>query len=108
MIKVEKEAGIWLNEAFYHLGAGYNKASEICSTAEKLRGHQIDWNICCDWFDKGIKEGVLESESEPRMGKKGPYRDGSQDIKYRIIDFESFAEKHIQNMNNEYVQKLIS
>jgi len=107
MIKVQEEAGIWIKEAFYRLGAGYNKSSEIRSTAETLRRRQIDWNICCYWFDKLTKEGVLESESEPRMGKKGPYRDGSQDKKYRVIDFESFAEKHIQNMENEYVRQLI-
>ena len=42
MIKVQEEAGIWIKEAFCNLGDGYNKASEIRSIAEKLRGRQID------------------------------------------------------------------
>ena len=108
MIKVEKEAPIHLRDALKKLGAGFNTTAEIRSKAEQIRGAGIEYEIVIDFLDQQEADGVLQHESIPRQGKKGPYRDGSTNDKWHVINFESFVEKHNQSMDNDYVQELLS
>ena len=108
MIKVEKEAGIHIRDALKRLGAGFYTTAQIRSTAERIRGKKIEYNIVIDFLSQLRADGVLQHESIPRQGKKGPYRDGSKNDKWHVINFESFVEKHNQSMDNDYVQELLS
>ena len=108
MIKVEKEAGIHIRDALKKLGAGFNTTAQIRSTAEQIRGKGIEYDIVIEFLFQQKADGVLYHESIPRQGKKGPYRDGSMNDKWYVINFESFVEKHNQSMDNDYVQELLS
>ena len=50
MIKVEKEAGIHIRDALKKLGAGFNTTAQIRSTAERIRGKKIEYNIVIDFL----------------------------------------------------------
>ena len=108
MIKVEREAGIHIRDALKKLGAGFNTTAQIRSTAEQIRGKGIEYDIVIDFLYQQVAAGVLHHDSIPRQGKKGPYRDGSKNDIWRVINFESFVEKHNRSMDNDYVQELLS
>ena len=108
MIKVAREAPIHLKEALKVLGPGDLTTAEIRSTAEQIRGKGIAYDIVRDFLYQQVAAGVLHHDSIPRQGKKGPYRDGSTNDKWHVINFESFVEKHNRSMDNDYVQELLS
>ena len=108
MIKVEREAPIHLRDALKVLGPGDLTTAEIRSKAEQIRGAGIEYDIVIDFLFQLYADGVLDHNSIPRQGKKGPYRDGSMNDIWRVINFESFVEKHNRSMDNDYVQELLS
>ena len=111
MVKAEKEAQIFIRDAFIELGNGHPCTTrEIFQKVAELRDHEISYDIIVEnlYKMKDDGDGEIELNQVPRLRKnKKPFRNDAKQDQWKVKDFENFKKKHTKLRDNEYLQLIL-